>query len=205
MLGCDINRKRVALHCCTREVIWVVCEFPYVVYKQEVCLSRSALPYRSRRSAERCFTHYCATADVKRRRLFCRRSTFYDEFGHPSLPRHRSIAAGASEDNSCKAGMYQDSSGLTRLWILEKKGLRIAGKCCLSSERAKGCVENCVYVYIIRSRTLPCLLRIGGCPLPISYSRSINRNIPEIRDSAWRARTQQQCTEVDHCGRQINC
>jgi hypothetical protein len=41
----DINGKRVALHGCTREAICVVCEFPYGVYKQEVCLWRSALPY----------------------------------------------------------------------------------------------------------------------------------------------------------------
>jgi hypothetical protein len=27
-----------------------------------------------------------------------------------------------------------------------------------------------------------------ACPLSITYSRAINRNIPEIRDSAWHAR-----------------
>jgi hypothetical protein len=52
--------------------------------------------FRSRRSAERCFTHYCATA------VGVGRSTASLGF---HLSRRRRILAGVSEGISCKAGM----------------------------------------------------------------------------------------------------
>jgi hypothetical protein len=171
----DINNKRVALHCCTREVIRVVCEFPCVVYKQEVVVLGTTI-FRSRRSAERCFTHYCATADVKRRRLFCRHRTFYGEFGHPSLlPQRRHIGAGTSEGISCQAGMYHDFLGLIRLRkILKNKDCTVPGSV-VSSLNVQKNAAKIMYTSILfdREHRPACRASEGARSLSLTRAPSI--------------------------------